>query len=275
LSESGIDIGRALTCDLCLEDPERVISGLHARIQARAGQIWLTDLSRNGTYLNGAPDPIPTRKPVELHDGDRIGIGPYEVVVLLGTSSSVPHAKPPGRQQEPRTEVLARFEPNPDPVGESPTAAWTRPKRPPAEGVSDTHVMVDPFGATAVLDATQAGLRPAETGSATTLIEGPAADATRSCPPGPPIPDDGATEAMPALAPTDALAVNAAIRAAWRALLELFDPAELERRFVGVRSSDLGLSVEDKARCWDGFKSTYARLLAETMQDRDTPERPS
>lgn len=145
VSESGIEIGRALTSDLCLEDHERVVSGLHARIQARGGRIWLTDLSRNGTCLNDNPAPIAAHRPVELHDGDRLMIGPYAVHVAFGASSpTVSFTKPQqpapnaslqsdatlafsdeasrtevlnavdsgqGRIEEPKTEVLSRLDP--------------------------------------------------------------------------------------------------------------------------------------------------------------------
>ena len=282
LSESCIDIGRALTSDLCLEDPERIVSGLHARIHTRDDRIWLTDLSRNGTHLNGASDPIPVRCPVELHDGDRIGIGPYEVLVLLGASSSVPPAKPRRHLEEPRTEALSRFDPRPDSTPESATAVWSPPELPTT--VSDTLVMGDPCAATARLDVTAAGVMPAEVDSATTLVQGPPMDETQPCIPSLPSLDEGATAAMPASIRTDAWAMDAEVRAARRALLALLEPAALERRFVGVPSSDLGLSVEDKARCWDGFRAIHRRLVAESMtdglsggddaSDRDAPERP-
>ncbi len=84
LRGGGITVGRGLTNDLCLEDSERVVSSSHARLEARDGCVWITDLSRNGTYLNDAPDPIPANQSVALCNGDRLGIGPYEILVSLG-----------------------------------------------------------------------------------------------------------------------------------------------------------------------------------------------
>ena len=44
----GGTIGRSGTNDWVLPDPDRYISGKHARIEYRAGSYWLTDTSSNG-----------------------------------------------------------------------------------------------------------------------------------------------------------------------------------------------------------------------------------
>lgn len=263
MSEAGIDIGRALISDLCLEDPERVVSGLHARIHTHEGRIWLTDLSRNGTYLNDAPDPISAHHPVELHDGDRLGVGPYEVLVSLGASLVSSLAKPRQIREESKTEALAQFDPSPGPVEESATAVWSLPELP----ATDTGAPDDPFAATAVIDATQAGVMPTGVASATTLIQGPPADEIRPSIPGLPSLDEGPTEVMPALTGTDERVMDTDVQAALHRLLERFEPAVLERRFVGVPATDRGLSMEDKARCWEGFRAIYAQLATEAMTD--------
>ncbi|NEX22970.1 type VI secretion system-associated FHA domain protein TagH [Thiorhodococcus mannitoliphagus] len=84
LTQGSLSIGRAVINDLCLDDPERVISGEHARIEVREGGVWVVDTSRNGTYLNNGPDPIPPHQSVALYDGDQLGIGPYDVIVGFG-----------------------------------------------------------------------------------------------------------------------------------------------------------------------------------------------
>lgn len=89
LAEGSISVGRAVTNDLCLDDPERVVSGSHARIEVRDGGVWITDTSRNGTYLNNAVDPIPAHQSVALYDGDQLGIGPYDVVVGFGGETPI------------------------------------------------------------------------------------------------------------------------------------------------------------------------------------------
>lgn len=84
LTEEGVTLGRGPGNDLCLDDPERVVSGRHARLDPRDGGIWITDTSSNGTYLNDAVDPLPSHQSVALQDGDRLIVGAYEITVTLG-----------------------------------------------------------------------------------------------------------------------------------------------------------------------------------------------
>lgn len=78
---TGCTLGRNPDNDLALPDPERVISGHHARLEVRDGALWLTDQSTNGTFLNHGSDRLPPQQPVQLAPGDCIGIGPYELSV--------------------------------------------------------------------------------------------------------------------------------------------------------------------------------------------------
>jgi hypothetical protein len=72
-------VGRdATACRICIFDG--LISRKHARIQCDGDQATIEDLgSRNGTRLNG----VPIARPHVLRDGDRIGIGSYELTVSL------------------------------------------------------------------------------------------------------------------------------------------------------------------------------------------------
>jgi len=76
-------LGRNPDNDLALADPERMVSGRHARIEIRDDGIWLADQSTNGTFLNGSPERLPPNQPVALHDGDTLSIGPYEIAVSI------------------------------------------------------------------------------------------------------------------------------------------------------------------------------------------------
>lgn len=257
VNESGIDIGRALTSDLCLEDPERIVSGLHARIHTRDGRIWLTDLSRNGTYLNDAPDPIPAHRPLELHDGDRLGIGSYGVFVYFGVSSVSSLTTPQQASAESGTETLARFDPRLGPVEESATAVWPLPERPATD---------DLCAVTTVFDTTLAGMMPLGAVSATPQIQG-LADATQPYIPRLTSLDDESTAVVPALNEADEPAMGASVQAALCRLLARFEPAVLEQRFIGVPASDQDLSMEDKARCWEAFRAVYGQLTTEAMMD--------
>ncbi len=86
----GGTIGRSGGNDWILPDPERYISGKHARIEYRAGAYWLTDTSSNGTYVNEGTDPLSAVGPHELKDGDRLRMGDYDLAVTIDASNDFP-----------------------------------------------------------------------------------------------------------------------------------------------------------------------------------------
>lgn len=87
--DSGIcTLGRNPDNDLTLEDPERLVSGHHARIEIRGQGFWLIDHSTNGTFLNQSADRLPADEPVELRDGDTLSIGPYDIAVAIDQAAS-------------------------------------------------------------------------------------------------------------------------------------------------------------------------------------------
>ncbi|HEX4772177.1 MAG TPA: FHA domain-containing protein [Bryobacteraceae bacterium] len=53
------------------------ISREHFALQARNGQVWVQDLSSNGTFING--EPVAQRKPKKLSEGDVITVPGYEI----------------------------------------------------------------------------------------------------------------------------------------------------------------------------------------------------
>lgn len=96
----GLDIGRDQHLDWTLPDPSRTVSGKHCEVRWRDGGYWLTDVSTNGTYLNGSDRRM--QSPYRLRDGDRIEIGHYIVRVAIdgdeaaeGAGASAPSAPPP------------------------------------------------------------------------------------------------------------------------------------------------------------------------------------
>ncbi len=90
-------IGRQSDCQLRLGSP--MVSKLHAAIERRDGRIFLSDLgSTNGTVLNGR---LLRGKEAEIHDGDRIQVGP--VVCTLAT---VAHREGCGKVEEQVAEWL-------------------------------------------------------------------------------------------------------------------------------------------------------------------------
>jgi pSer/pThr/pTyr-binding forkhead associated (FHA) protein len=66
------------------------VSTLHAVLLAAPGGGWdLVDVgSRNGTVVNGHPDPIAPNAPVRLAVGDRIMIGAWTVLTVQDDAQS-------------------------------------------------------------------------------------------------------------------------------------------------------------------------------------------
>jgi len=68
----GGTIGRSTDNEWILPDPERYLSGKHARVDFRAGAYVLVDTSSNGTYVNGAQVPLGKYHDYLLRDGDYV-----------------------------------------------------------------------------------------------------------------------------------------------------------------------------------------------------------
>lgn len=79
-SGRGFEIGRD-NRDWTLPDPNMFISGRHCEVRFEKGGYWLSDVSRNGTFLNGSQQRM--RSPYLLADGDRLQIGPYIISVAV------------------------------------------------------------------------------------------------------------------------------------------------------------------------------------------------
>jgi type VI secretion system protein len=91
---TAIRVGRAPDNDLVLPDPANHVSKHHCTIEMRSGRYVITDNSTNGLFINGAREPLGTGRSAVLSDGDRLGIGGFEVVVGLGdreASSAAPN----------------------------------------------------------------------------------------------------------------------------------------------------------------------------------------
>src|SRR5271155_1791037 len=86
----GGTIGRATDNEWILPDPERYLSGKHARVDFRAGTYILVDTSSNGTYVNGAQVPLGKYHDYALKDGDYVRLGEYELLVSIDQSNDFP-----------------------------------------------------------------------------------------------------------------------------------------------------------------------------------------
>jgi type VI secretion system FHA domain protein len=86
----GGTIGRATDNEWILPDPERYLSGKHARVDFRAGAYILVDTSSNGTYVNGAQVPLGKYHDYPLKDGDYVRLGEYELLVSIDQTNDFP-----------------------------------------------------------------------------------------------------------------------------------------------------------------------------------------
>ena len=86
----GGTIGRGTDNEWILPDPERYLSGKHARVDFRAGTYVLVDTSSNGTYVNGAQVPLGKYHDYPLKDGDYVRLGEYELLVSIDQTNDFP-----------------------------------------------------------------------------------------------------------------------------------------------------------------------------------------
>jgi type VI secretion system FHA domain protein len=126
---AGGSIGRSADNDWALPDPARFLSGHHARIHFRHGLFLLEDTSTNGTYLNDSSDPIPKQTPCELHNGDILRLGEYEIVVSIDGSAEHTAERTAGIEvasalaEQPEAATAPRLEDNLD-ISLSPSALF-------------------------------------------------------------------------------------------------------------------------------------------------------
>jgi type VI secretion system protein len=86
----GGTIGRGTDNAWILPDPERYLSGKHARIDFRSGSYVLVDTSSNGTYINGSQLPLGKYRDYVLKDGDYVRLGEYELLVSIDKGTDFP-----------------------------------------------------------------------------------------------------------------------------------------------------------------------------------------
>lgn len=86
LHRRGAVIGRAPTCDWSLPDPRNHISSRHCEIAFSDNSYVVTDVSTNGTFLNGSTARL--GEPHRLRHGDILEIGHYELFVTLSGSAA-------------------------------------------------------------------------------------------------------------------------------------------------------------------------------------------
>ncbi len=101
--ESGGFVGRAAINDWVLKDPDRFLSARHCQISFKDGQFFLTDLSTNGTFINGQSEPVGRGVQAPLHDGDTVDLGEYRLKVSI---DEVQTRQPASVTQFPRLDLI-------------------------------------------------------------------------------------------------------------------------------------------------------------------------
>ncbi len=104
-SEQGGTIGRGDGNDWVLSDPDRFLSSRHCCFGFEDGQYYLTDTSTNGTFINGAPEPIGKGGKIPVNDGDSIELGDYQFRIGLEPDIAMPND--PFAAPEPAPEPAA------------------------------------------------------------------------------------------------------------------------------------------------------------------------
>ncbi len=84
----GFQAGRGSAMDWVLPDPARHISTHHFDVAFVQGAYWLTDVSTNGTFLQGHQYRL--EGPHRLTEGDRFQVGHYIIVTHLGQQMAAP-----------------------------------------------------------------------------------------------------------------------------------------------------------------------------------------
>ncbi len=86
--DAGGTLGRGSDNLWALDDPNKYMSTVHAKIACIAQQYFLTDLSTNGTFINGSAEPIGNGNQVSLSDGDHFSISDYEFIAKIANDTT-------------------------------------------------------------------------------------------------------------------------------------------------------------------------------------------
>ncbi len=85
--EQGGSLGRGKDNVWVLDDPERFLSSCHCQFSCESGQFYITDVSTNGTFLNGSVNPMGKGTKLPLNDGDGFELGDYSFSVNISAGT--------------------------------------------------------------------------------------------------------------------------------------------------------------------------------------------
>lgn len=113
MPESGGSLGRNPSNTVSLVDHNRFISGSHCLISIYGDTYYLSDVSTNGTLVNG--NKLLKNQPISLYDGDTIVLGRYEISVgLEKLSNSINIAADISEETDSTDPLVNLAEYNPD-----------------------------------------------------------------------------------------------------------------------------------------------------------------
>tara|TARA_R110002033_G_scaffold29363_6_gene65886 strand:- start:4080 stop:5447 length:1368 start_codon:yes stop_codon:yes gene_type:complete len=102
-----LTLGRSDTCDWHLPDPEKVVSGTHARITKRSDGFYIEDLSTNGLYVNRAVEALGSNREHKIEVDDLFTFGDYEISAKLQSLPTSEHThQQPSVQHAPVATTL-------------------------------------------------------------------------------------------------------------------------------------------------------------------------
>ena len=261
-------IGRDPTAHWPIPDRTLAISARHCEMVAAPGGLLLRDLSTNGTFVNGSSARLAGEH--ALHDGDRIELGPYTIVVqsglprpaaVPGRAADTPAPPPPRPAPAPPVEATTPLRGG-DPAAMLGSAAGAAPRLGLTEILLASAPLVDeslevtkirmapklapkadrPAGATPM---------PTVTAAATAAAAGPAANAATAATAAAPAASEPLTAHIATALglPADALAGRSAAEAATQvaalaragviALRALLEQQAQARRQIGSRAPAL------------------------------------
>jgi type VI secretion system protein len=125
-------IGRSKNNAWTLPDASNIVSSRHCEIRKQGDSYILTDISTNGTFLNGAAQRMTEERAIKA--GDAFKIGPYDIVASFGEiapAAAVPSEPEAAAAPPPAAEPAAPSEPEPAAPPPEPVADAAPPAPPP------------------------------------------------------------------------------------------------------------------------------------------------
>lgn len=78
---NSVSVGRGQECDWVLPDVDRTLSKIHCLLLKQGGRWFITDISSNGTWING--ELLDPGLPRPIHHGERLILGEYEIEIWI------------------------------------------------------------------------------------------------------------------------------------------------------------------------------------------------